>query len=227
MLLHVPDVLTKAQLADLRRLIDTAPWSDGNATSGHQSALAKKNLQIPEADPIGQAASRIIAEAVARNPLFISAALPHTVFPPLFSRYVGGEAFAMHVDNGVRQSGDGRVRIRTDLSATLFLAEPEEYEGGELVVEDTYGAHEVKLPAGDLILYPSSSLHEVRPVTEGRREVSFFWIQSLVREDARRALLFDMDLAIQRLAQSVGQGDAGIVALTGGYHNLLRMWAEL
>lgn len=227
MLLHVPNVLTSAQLADLRGRIDKAPWIDGNETSGHQSALAKKNLQVPEADAIGLAASQTIREALSRNPLFISAALPHTIFQPLFSRYVGGEAFGMHVDNGIRTSLDGRVRIRTDLSATLFLAEPEDYDGGELVVEDTYGAHEVKLPAGDLILYPSSSLHEVRPVTRGRREVSFFWIQSLVREDARRALLFDMDLGIQRLAQTAGQGDPGIVALTGSYHNLLRMWSEL
>jgi PKHD-type hydroxylase len=227
MLLHVPNVLTKALLAELRGRIDQAGWSDGNATSGHQSALAKKNLQIPETDPIGQAASQAIAAALGKHPLFLSAALPHTVFPPLFSRYVGGEAFGLHVDNGVRLSGDGRIRIRTDLSATLFLAEPEEYEGGELVVEDTYGAHEVKLPAGDMILYPASSLHQVSPVTAGRREVSFFWIQSLVREDAQRALLFDMDMAIQRLAQSVGQTDPGVVSLTGSYHNLLRMWAEL
>lgn len=227
MLLHVPNVLTKAQVADLRARLDKAPWIDGNETSGHQSALAKKNLQVPEADPIGLAASQVIREALSRNPLFISAALPHTIFQPLFSRYVGGEAFGMHVDNGVRTSLDGRVRIRTDLSATLFLAEPEDYEGGELVVEDTYGAHEVKLPAGDMILYPASSLHQVSPVTSGRREVSFFWIQSLVREDAHRALLFDMDMAIQRLAQIAGAGDSGVVSLTGSYHNLLRMWAEL
>lgn len=227
MLLHVPSVLTKAQVAELRARIDQAPWIDGNETSGHQSALAKKNLQVPEADPIGQQASRMVAEALSRNPLFLSAALPHTVFPPLFSRYVGGEAFGLHVDNGVRISGDGKIRIRTDLSATLFLAEPETYAGGELVVEDTYGAHEVKLPAGDMILYPSSSLHQVAPVTAGRREVSFFWIQSLVREDAKRALLFDMDLGIQRAAQALGQGDASVVSLTGAYHNLLRMWSEL
>ncbi len=227
MMLHIPEVLTKAQVADLRRLIDAGAWVDGNVTSGAQSALAKRNEQLPEASPEARAAGERILDALSRNPLFVTAALPQTVFPPLFNRYGGGQTFGLHIDNAVRQSGDGRVRIRSDLSATLFLTEPEDYDGGELLVEDTYGVHEVKLPAGDMILYPASSLHQVRAVTRGARVSSFFWIQSMIRDDAQRSLLFQMDIAIQQLAGKVGAGAPELISLTGAYHNLLRMWGDL
>lgn len=227
MLLHVPGVLNADELVKVRALIDAGEWEDGNATSGAQSAMAKSNLQLPEASAAARTAGQLVREALTRNNLFMSAALPHTVYPPLFNRYGPGQKFGDHVDNAMRFQRDTGVRIRTDLSATLFLAEPETYDGGGLVVEDTFGVHEVKLPAGDLVLYPSSSLHRVEPVTRGERIASFFWVQSLVREDARRTLLFDMDLAIQRLAQATAQDDPAIVSLTGTYHNLLRMWAEL
>ena len=227
MMLHIPEVLTKAQVAELRAAIDAADWIDGNATSGTQSALAKRNEQLPEGSAAARFAGEKILDALSHSPLFVTAALPQTVFPPLFNRYGGGQTFATHIDNSIRQSRDGSVRIRSDLSATLFLTEPEDYDGGELLVEDTYGVHEVKLAAGDLILYPASSLHQVTPVTRGVRTASFFWIQSMVREDARRALLFQMDIAIQQLAGKVGAGAPELVSLTGTYHNLLRMWAEV
>ncbi|WP_374579608.1 Fe2+-dependent dioxygenase [Phenylobacterium sp.] len=227
MMIHIPQVLTKDQVARLRALIDAAEWIDGNATSGAQSALAKRNEQLPEDSPAAKAAGEAILDALSANPLFVTAALPQTVFPPLFNRYGGGQTFGVHIDNSIRQSRDGTVRIRSDLSATLFLTEPEDYDGGELLVEDTYGVHEVKLPAGDMILYPASSLHQVTPVTRGARTSSFFWLQSLIRDDAQRALLFQMDIAIQQLAGKVGAGAPELVSLTGTYHNLLRMWAEL
>ena len=227
MMLHIPEVLTKAQVAELRRAIDAADWVDGNATSGTQSALAKRNEQLPEGSEAARYAGEKILDALSRSPLFVTAALPQTVFPPLFNRYGGGQTFATHIDNSIRQSRDGSVRIRSDLSATLFLTEPEDYDGGELLVEDTYGVHEVKLPAGDMILYPASSLHPVTPVTRGARTSSFFWIQSMIRDDARRALLFQMDIAIQQLSLKVGAGAPELVSLTGTYHNLLRMWAEV
>lgn len=227
MMLHIPELLTKAQVAEIRGLIDAAAWIDGNATSGAQSALAKRNEQLPEDSAAAIRAGEMVQDALARSPLFVSAALPQKVFPPLFNRYAGGQTFGVHVDNAIRQARSSDFRIRSDLSATLFLSEPEDYDGGELTVEDTYGAHQVKLPAGDMILYPASSLHQVTPVTRGARVASFFWIQSLIRDDARRTLLFDMDVSIQRLAIQLGQGEASVVALTGTYHNLLRMWAEL
>lgn len=227
MMLHVPAVLAPDQVAALRALIDAAPWEDGNATSGKQSRLAKSNRQLPEGSAAARDAGAQVREAVTKSALFMAAALPHTVYPPLFNRYGVGETFGDHVDNALRFQRHQEVRIRTDLSATLFLCDPGDYDGGELVVEDTYGAHEVNLPAGDLILYPASSLHRVTPVTRGERIASFFWIQSLIRDDARRALLFDMDVAIQTLAQEVGLGAPAIVSLTGSYQNLLRMWAEL
>lgn len=227
MMLHVPGVLSAAEVADLRALIDAAEWEDGNATSGKQSRLAKNNRQLPEASDAARDGGALVREAVTKSALFMAAALPHTVYPPLFNRYGGGETFGDHVDNALRFQRHQNVRIRTDLSATLFLADPDSYDGGELVVEDTYGAHEVKLPAGDLILYPATSLHRVLPVTRGERVASFFWIQSLIRNDAQRAVLFDIDVAIQNLAQEVGLGAPAIVSLTGTYQNLLRMWAEL
>jgi PKHD-type hydroxylase len=220
-------VLTPAQVAEMRAFIDAAAWEDGNATSGKQSRLAKQNLQLPETSDAARNAGAQVREAVTRSQLFMAAALPHTVYPPLFNRYGPGQTFGDHVDNAMRFQRDQGIRIRTDLSATLFLADPDSYDGGELIVEDNYGSHEVKLPAGDLILYPASSLHRVMPVTRGERVASFFWIQSLIRDDARRTLLFDLDVAIQTLAQDVGLGAPAIVSLTGTYQNLLRMWAEL
>jgi PKHD-type hydroxylase len=226
-MLHVPQVLTKAAAAEMRAMVEAGGWIDGNVTSGSQSALAKRNRQLPgDSEPARQAGDRIL-DALARNSLFVSAALPQQVFPPLFNRYGEGEAFGAHIDNAIRQTPAGDVRIRSDLSATLFLTEPEDYEGGELLVEDTYGLHEVKLPAGDLILYPASSVHQVTPVTRGVRTSSFFWIQSLIRDDGRRALLFQMDVAIQQLSAKVGGSAPELISLTGTYHNLLRMWAEV
>jgi PKHD-type hydroxylase len=226
MMLQIPGVLTKDEVARLRGLIDAAEWVDGNVTSGFQSGLAKRNTQLPEDAPAAREAGAAILAALQKHPLFVAGALPARIFPPLFNRYGPGETFGDHVDNAIRATRDGSLRIRTDLSATLFLTEPDAYDGGELTVDDTYGVHQVKLEAGDLILYPASSLHRVEPITRGARVSSFFWIQSLIREDAKRALLFDIDMAIQRAALTLGQGDAAIVALTGSYHNLLRMWSE-
>ena len=226
MILQIPDVLSAEQVAHARRLLNEATWVDGRVTAGAQAARAKDNMQLAEHDPLaGQIGDQILA-ALQRNPLFVSAALPLKVFPPLFNRYRGGESFGNHVDNAIRQSPATGVRVRTDLSATLFLAEPEEYGGGELMIEDTYGVHAAKLPAGHLVLYPATSLHHVKPVTSGARIASFFWIQSMVRDDGKRALLFDMDRAIQRLNKDV-PSHPSVVQLTGVYHNLLRTWAEL
>jgi len=225
MLLHVPKVLTDAQVARCRELMERASWVDGRVTAGHQSARAKDNLQIPEGSPEAREMGDMIVAALERNPLFISAALPQRVFPPLFNCYRPGMTFGAHVDNAIRQVTGTPFRIRIDLATTLFLTRPEEYDGGELVVEDTYGAHSVKLPAGDLILYPATSLHRVTPVTRGARLSSFFWIQSMVRDDGRRALLFDFDMAINQVNQAVPD-HAGVVALTSCYHNLLRQWAD-
>jgi PKHD-type hydroxylase len=226
MLLQIPDVLTRDQVAEARQLLDASDWVDGRITAGHQSSRAKDNTQISEDHPVSRRLGEMILTALQRNPLFISAALPSRVFPPLFNRYQGGQSFGNHVDNAIRQTRDGALRIRTDLSATLFLTEPAEYDGGELMVEDTYGVHSVKLPAGHLILYPATSLHNVRPVTRGARVSSFFWIQSMVRHDAERTLLFDLDSAIQQVAVDAPDSPAPI-QLTAVYHNLLRRWAEL
>ena len=224
MILQIPDVLGPEQLAQARRLLDEAAWVDGRVTAGHQSARAKDNLQLAETDPVARQLGELIVTALQRNPLFISAALPLRVFPPLFNRYEGGQSFGNHVDNAIRQSATG-MRIRTDVSATLFLTEPEEYDGGELMIEDTFGVHSVKLPAGHMVLYPASSLHHVRPVVRGARIASFFWLQSMVRDDGQRTLLFDLDAAIQRLSADVPEHPA-TVQLTAVYHNLLRRWAE-
>jgi PKHD-type hydroxylase len=226
MLLAIPDLLSAEQVASARDLLDKAEWVDGKVTAGPQSARTKHNMQIPEGSAAAETVGDMILTALQRNPLFISAALPLRVFPPLFNLYQGGHKFGNHVDNAIRQIAASGHRIRTDLSATLFLAEPEEYDGGELTVEDTYGVHKVKLPAGHMVLYPSSSLHSVTPVTRGARMASFFWVQSMIRDDARRTLLFDMDVAIQQLARDVPAHPA-IVQLTGVYHNLLRQWAEM
>ncbi len=227
MLLSIPSILSKQAVAEMRAAIDAAEWVDGNVTSGTQSALAKRNLQLPENSPAARKAGDRILDALEKTPLFVAAALPLKVFPPLFNRYGEGNSFGMHIDNALRVRRDNGFRIRTDLSATLFLSEPEEYDGGELIIEDNYGAHAVKLNAGDMVLYPASSLHRVEPITRGARVSSFFWIQSMVREDARRTLLFDMDMAVQALAGELGQGHAQVIALTGAYHNLLRMWIEV
>ncbi len=205
--------------------MESAAWIDGNVTSGHQSAHAKRNEQLPEDSRDARELGDAVTTVLGRNQLFFSAALPKRIFPPLFNRYRGGMEFGNHVDGAVRMHGPSGVRIRTDISATLFLAAPEEYDGGELLVEDAYGVQRVKLPAGDMILYPSTSLHRVTPVTRGARVASFFWIQSMVRDDAQRSLLFDMDMSIIRLSQEA-PGSAALVSLTGCYHNLLRMWAE-
>ena len=226
MLVHVADLLTPEQVAEARRRLDAAEWVSGRVTAGHQSARVKHNAQLPETDPAAEEVGDLVLTALQRHPLFLAAALPLRVFPPLFNRYEGGQAFGSHVDNAIRQiSGTGH-RIRTDLSATLFLSAPDDYDGGELLIEDTYGVHSVKLPAGHLVLYPSTSLHRVQPVTRGARVASFFWIQSMVRDDAKRTLLFDLDVSIQRLNQDVPDHPA-VVQLTSVYHNLLRQWAEM
>lgn len=224
MLLHIPGVFSKDEVATLRSRLDAGLWVDGNVTSGHQSAGAKVNRQLPEDCVEAREVGAVIQQALNANPMFVSAALPHTVFPPLFNRYEGGERFGLHVDNAIRQRGS--IRIRSDLSATLFLSEPDDYDGGELVIEEMYGPQSVKLPAGDLVLYPSKSLHSVTPVTRGARVSSFFWIQSLVRDDADRETLFRLDVAIQRVSADRGPQDAAVLDLTAVYHNLLRRWAE-
>jgi PKHD-type hydroxylase len=226
MLLQIPDVLTVEQLASCRELLEAADWIDGRVTAGHQSARAKDNLQIPEDHEHAQSLRNTIIAALEENALFMAAALPLKVFPPLFNRYEDGQSFGNHVDNAIRQVTGTPHRVRTDLSATLFFSNPDEYDGGELVVEDTYGVHSVKLPAGHLILYPASSVHHVRPVTRGVRLASFFWIQSMVRDDGERTLLFDLDVAIQRLAGDVPD-HTSVVELTSLYHNLLRRWADV
>ena len=219
-------MLTPEQVVATRRVLDEAEWVDGKATAGHQSARAKQNQQLPEDSAAARELGRQVLAALERSPLFISAALPLRIFPPLFNRYSGGHSFGMHVDTAVRQVRATGQPVRTDLSATLFLAEPHEYDGGDLVVEDTYGAHTIKLPAGHMVLYPASSLHRVQPVTRGARLASFFWIQSMVRDDVGRSLLFDLDTAI-RLLNADTPDHVVAVRLTGVYHNLLRRWAQL
>jgi PKHD-type hydroxylase len=225
-LIQIPDVLTAEQVLHAHRLLESVEWVDGRVTAGHQSAKTKDNVQIPEGHPVAQELGGMIIAALQRNPLFLTAALPLHVFPPLFNRYSGGQSFGSHVDNAVRQISGTAHRIRTDLSATLFFSAPDEYDGGELAVEDTYGVHTVKLPPGHLVLYPSTSLHHVRPVTRGARVCSFFWIQSMIRDDGDRTLLFDLDSAIRNLNDSAGVEQAAL-QLTGVYHNLLRKWSEV
>ena len=226
MMIAVPDLLTPAEVERVRAIVDAGEWVDGNVTSGPQAALAKNNMQLAEESDAAKQAGRIVLDALGRAPLFIAAALPLKIFPPLFNRYSGGQAFGTHIDNAVRIQRGSEFRIRSDLSATLFLADPDSYEGGELLVEDQLGAHRVKLPAGHMLLYPASSLHRVEPVTSGERVASFFWIQSMVRDDGARTLLFDLDSAVQSLAVERGQDDPAIIRLTGIYHNLLRRWAD-
>ncbi len=226
MLLTVPNVLTDEQVQQARAKLDAASWVDGRVTAGHQSAQAKDNMQLPEESPVAKELGGMILDALGKHPLFISAALPARVFPPLFNRYSGGQSFGTHVDNAIRQVTGTNYRIRTDLSATLFISAPDEYDGGDLTVEDTYGVHQVKLPAGHMVLYPASSLHYVTPVTRGARVCSFFWVQSMVRDDGERSLLFDLDLGIQQLSREHPANRAS-VHLTGVYHNLLRRWSDV
>ena len=225
MLLEIADLLDGAQLARMRERLLAAPWVDGLATAGHQGARVKRNRQLAEDSPAARELGDVVLRALERHPLFISAALPARVYPPLFNRYEGGEHFGSHVDNAVRLLPGSGQALRTDLSATLFLAEPEDYDGGELLIEGPLGVQSVKLPAGHLLLYPASSLHRVEPVTRGTRLACFFWVQSMVNDDAARTLLFDLDTAIQRLNRSGADADA-VLQLTGCYHNLLRRWAR-
>ena len=226
MLLTIPDILTPAQVAEARRILAAANWVDGRVTAGYQAQEVKRNLQIPENSEVAVKLGKVVLGGLARSPRFMSAALPLRVFPPMFNSYTGGQTFGNHIDTAIRQLAGTGQRVRTDLSATLFLTAPEDYDGGELIVEDAYGTHAVKLPIGHMVLYPATSLHRVEPVTRGARVSSFFWIQSMVRDDARRTLLFDLDTAIQRLAP-VAEAKETAVQLTGVYHNLLRQWAEM
>jgi PKHD-type hydroxylase len=228
MLICVPEVLSKADVADFRRIMDGCAWEDGRSTAGAQSALVKSNEQLPPDSEVARKLSNRIVSALTANPRFLSAAIPLHIFPPLFNRYAAsdGHHFGVHVDNAVRGDRFTGLRIRTDLSVTLFLSEPDEYDGGELVIEDLYGSHEIKLPAGHLVLYPASSLHLVTPVTRGMRVASFFWLQSMVRDSQARSLIFDLDAAIQALVERLGRDDRETVKLTGIYHNLIRRWAE-
>ena len=227
MLIAVPDLLSAGELARVRELLDGASWVDGNATSGPQSALAKRNEQLAEGSPAAREAGAVVLDALGRSPLFVAAALPLKVFPPLFNRYAGGQRFGTHVDNAIRIQRGTDFRLRSDLSATLFLTDPDDYDGGELVVEEQFGEQRVKLPAGHLVLYPASSLHHVTPVMRGRRVASFFWIQSMVRDDGERRLLFELDQAVQDVAARGGHDDPAAIRLTGVYHNLLRRWSEV
>ena len=226
MLLAIPNVLTPAQVAEARATLEAAEWVDGKATAGHQGARVKDNLQLPVDSPVAREVGKTILQAIGKNPLFMSAALPLHILPPMFNRYSGGQTFGNHVDGSIRTIPGTGHRLRTDLSCTLFFAEPTEYDGGELIIEDTYGSKSVKLPAGHMILYPSTSLHQVTPVTRGTRLCSFFWLQSMIRDGGQRRLLFEMDVAIQRLGAE-NATHPSVVQLTGVYHNLLRQWAEM
>ena len=225
MLLHIPKLLSAEQVARCRQALTDAPWGDGRATAGHESVKVKANLQVPDGHPTARELGDLILAALETNPLFLSAALPLKVVPPLFNRYESGGTYGTHLDGAIWQVAGTRHRVRTDLSATLFLTPPEDYDGGELTVEDTYGAHRVKLPAGDMILYPGTSLHRVTPVTRGARVSAFFWIQSMVRDDAQRTVLFDLDAGIQQVRAALPD-HASTVQLSNVYHNLLRQWAD-
>jgi PKHD-type hydroxylase len=225
-IMHVPSVLNPQQIARCREVMNGAEWIDGRVTAGFQSAVVKDNRQLPDNSPEARELGDMIVAALERSPLFITAALPLRVFPPLFNRYEGGERFGAHLDNSIRQVPGTPYRIRTDISATLFLSAPEDYDGGELVIDDVYGAHTAKFPAGDMVVYPASSLHHVQPVTRGVRLASFFWVQSMVRDDGHRTLLFDLDMAINKVNQALPNHGA-VVELTNCYHNLLRRFAEV
>jgi PKHD-type hydroxylase len=228
MLLHVRNILSAAEVAQARDVLAAAPWGEGRVTAGEQAALAKHNQQLPEACEASVQLQQVVLRGLERNPLFFSATLPKQISPPLFNRY-GGEAnrFEDHVDSAIRFLRNGAGRVRTDISCTLFLSEPEDYDGGELVINGVSGEQRVKLPAGDLVIYPGTSVHRVDPVTRGYRTAAFFWIQSMVRSDEQRRLLFDMDGHLRRLRGEIGETEAAVVGLTGTYHNLLRLWADV
>ncbi|HWV15395.1 MAG TPA: Fe2+-dependent dioxygenase [Cellvibrio sp.] len=226
MLVHIPQVLSKAQVAEFRSALAQSSWIDGRATVGVQGAQVKRNRQLSVDDPLTRQLGEIILTALYGNPVFMSAALPLRTVPPLFNSYEGGEHYGLHVDGAIRLVPGTSLSLRTDVSSTLFLSEPDEYEGGELIVQDTYGSHEVKLPAGDLILYASTSLHKVEPVTAGARVCSFFWTQSMVRDDWQRSMLYELDINIQQLRQKLGDCEE-VLSLTGHYHNLLRQWSQV
>ncbi|MPS48160.1 Fe2+-dependent dioxygenase [Methylobacillus sp.] len=226
MLITIPEVFTPEEAESIRQRLDATEWLDGKVTAGYQSAKAKNNLQLAENHPLAIELGDLIVSRLTQHPLFMSAALPRKVFPPLFNRYESGQSFGFHIDNAVRSLSGSRERVRTDLSSTLFFTPPEDYDGGELIIRDTYGTQAIKLPAGHMVLYPGTSLHKVMPVTRGVRISSFFWTQSLIREDSQRTLLFDMDNAIQRLYQT-GADEEAIIQLTGTYHNLIRHWSEV
>ena len=226
MLVTIPDLLTKEELAYIRQVLETTDWQDGRATAGDQAAKVKFNLQVPVDSPVARELSQIVMRALSRNPIYSSAALPLHVLPPMFNRYDVGMTFQAHVDNAIRATAGG-ARIRTDVSTTLFISSPEEYDGGELVIEDTYGTQEVKLPAGDLVAYPATSLHRVNPITRGSRWASFFWTQSMVKDDGKRTMLYDLDMAVIQVRQAMPDDHPAVVGLTSHYHNLLRQWADL
>lgn len=226
MLITIPNLLNAEEVAQMRAKLDAADWVDGKVTAGYQAQRVKENEQLAEASPLALELGDVVLKGLARSPVFMSAALPLRVFPPMFNRYRGGGKFGTHVDTAIRSVVPSGQRIRTDVSATLFLTPPEDYDGGELIVEDTYGTHSVKLPAGDIVLYPATSLHRVEPVTRGARVSSFFWVQSMIRSDGDRTMLFELDQTIQRLAVELPGSPLG-VGLTGIYHNLLRRWAEM
>ena len=228
MLIHVPAVLTPEEVRHCRAVLENSPWVDGRVTAGEQAALAKNNLQIPADSDEARELGQLILEALARNPTYNSAALPLRVLPPMFNRYDVGMTFGAHVDNAIRTvPGSGGMRMRAAVSTTIFLTDPEDYEGGELVIEDTYGAQAVKLPAGDMVVYPASSLHRVEPITRGSRWGSFFWAQSMVKDAGDRSMLYDLDVAIIETRRQLGDGNPAVLGLVNHYHNLLRRWAEL
>ncbi len=226
MMLHIPELLTRDQVAECRHILANAQWQDGLATAGIQAAQRKQNLQLPEGTPAIARLREIVTGALLNNPLFFSAALPQRILPPFFNHYEGGGFYGNHVDNAIRYPHGSQAGIRTDVSTTIFFTDPDEYEGGDLFVDDTYGSHQAKLPAGDAIVYPSTSLHRVEPVTKGARICSFLWTQSMIRDDWKRTMMFDLDCTIQKLRQQVGDSEE-VVALTAHYHNLVRQWAEM
>jgi len=227
MLVAIPDLLTPEEVREVRRILEESVWVDGKTTAGQQAAVAKCNLQIPADSPAAMQAGDIVLRALGRNPIFNSAALPLRVLPPMFNRYDVGMKFDAHVDGSIRAIPGANIRMRADVSSTLFLTQPEEYDGGELLISDTYGEQRVKLPAGHIVVYPSTSLHAVTPITRGSRWASFFWSQSMVRDDGQRAMLYDLDVAIREIRTTLPDDNRAVVALTSHYHNLLRRWAEL
>jgi PKHD-type hydroxylase len=227
MLLHIPNVLSDEQVAYARKVLEESAWVDGKMTAGEQAGKAKLNLQIPEGSPAAREVGELILRALGMNPMFNAAALPLRVLPPMFNRYDVGMKFDAHVDGAIRAVPGAGIRMRADVSTTVFLTAPEDYDGGELIIDDTYGSHKVKLPAGDMVVYPSTSLHSVTEVTRGSRWASFFWTQSMIKDDGKRMLLFDLDMAIQEIRRTLSDDNRAVVALTNHYHNLLRRWAEM